>query len=79
MVVQTLSLELLRERLAANPRAKWAEKARRLLDAEGLVKSMTNYTADPAAILAWRDAMADLIEETSNTKNTENTERKKRE
>ena len=66
---------LLRERLAANPGAKWAEKARRLLEAEGLVKSMKEYTADSAAILAWRDAMADLVEGISTT---ENTERKKR-
>ncbi len=70
--------KLLRERLAAEPSALWTDRARRLLDAEGLVTSMTEYTADPAAILAWRDAMADLIEETSNTKNTESTERKKR-
>ena len=25
--------------------------------------TMTNYTGDPAAVLRWRDAMADLIEE----------------
>ena len=59
--------KLLRERLAANPRVAWADKAERLLDAEGLVASMTDYTADPAAILAWRDAMADLIEKASST------------
>ena len=55
--------KLLRERLAANPGAKWAEKARSLLDAEGLVKSMKEYTADPTAILAWRNAMADILEQ----------------
>ena len=66
--------KLLRKRLAANPHAQWAGEAKRLLDAEGLVTSMTDYTADPVAILAWRDAMADLIERSSTT---ENMERKK--
>jgi hypothetical protein len=67
--------KLLRERLAANPRVTWADRAKRLLDAEGLVASMTDYTADPSAILAWRDAMADLIEKASTALKTENTER----
>ncbi|MBQ3288878.1 MAG: hypothetical protein IJH50_05660 [Kiritimatiellae bacterium] len=40
---------------------------------EGLVRSMTDYTSDPAAIIAWRDAMADLIEVSSTTENMERT------
>ena len=27
-----------------------------------VMDTMTNYTGDPAAVLRWRDAMADLIE-----------------
>lgn len=40
---------------------------------EELVRSMTDYTAAPAAIPAWRDAMADLIEGSSITENKERT------
>ena len=43
--------------------AAWLKKARELLAVPASVmESMTNYTDDPAALAAWRDAMADLIE-----------------
>ena len=54
---------LLERRLAAEPNAPWAAKARELLAVpDSLVQSVTNYCDDPAAIYAWRDAMADLLE-----------------
>ena len=54
---------LLERRLAAEPNAPWAAKARELLAVpDSLVQSVKNYCDDPAAIYAWRDAMADLLE-----------------
>lgn len=47
---------------AGNP--AWAARARALLAVpKDVMDTMTNYTGDPAAVLRWRDAMADLIEE----------------
>lgn len=54
---------LLERKLAADPRAAWADEARRLLAVpREVMDTMENYTLDPAAYAAWRDAMADLIE-----------------
>jgi len=51
----------LKERGAVDP--AWAAKARALLAVpKDVMDTMTNYTGDPAAVLRWRDAMADLIE-----------------
>ena len=44
----------------------WCEKAKQLLSVpRNVVDSMTNYTDDPAVLYLWRDAMADLIEESN--------------
>ena len=41
----------------------WAKRARELLAVpDDVMRSMTQFTGDPAAVLRWRDAMADLIE-----------------
>ena len=41
----------------------WAREAKGLLDVPlSVMESMTNYTDDPEAILAWRNRMADLID-----------------
>ena len=41
----------------------WAASARAALDVpESVMKTMTDYTNDPSAVLAWRNRMADLIE-----------------
>ena len=48
----------------ANQDDTWAKRARELLAVPGdVMQSMTQFTGDPAAVLRWRDAMADLIEE----------------
>lgn len=50
--------------LKAHPDAPWAAKARELLAVPATVmRSMTDYTYDPFVLLAWRNAMADLLEE----------------
>jgi hypothetical protein len=42
----------------------WTRKAKELLAVPGdVMQSMTQFTGDPAAVLRWRDAMADLIEQ----------------
>ena len=47
----------------ANQDDAWAKRARELLAVPGdVMQSMTQFTGDPAAVLRWRDAMADLIE-----------------
>ena len=47
----------------ANNDDAWAKRARELLAVPGdVMQSMTQFTGDPAAVLRWRDAMADLIE-----------------
>lgn len=54
---------LLERKLAANPNAPWAAKARELLAVpEVLMHSMNCFSTDPAVTYAWRDAMADLVE-----------------
>ena len=41
----------------------WTKRARELLDVpDDVMRAMTQFTGDPAAVLRWRDAMADLIE-----------------
>lgn len=41
----------------------WAHEARRMLDVPlSVMESLRNFTDDPAAVYAWRDRMADLIE-----------------
>lgn len=46
------------------PDGDWAKRARALLDVpQDVMVSMTDYTDDPDAVLRWRDAMADLIEQ----------------
>ena len=55
--------KLLEEKLAADPSAPWAARARELLAVPAtLVESANNFSDDPAALYAWRDEMADLIE-----------------
>ncbi len=45
------------------PDDAWVRKAKELLAVPGdVMQSMTQFTGDPAAVLRWRDAMADLIE-----------------
>ena len=45
-------------------RADWVRRAQSALAVPGdVMKSMTQFTGDPAAVLRWRDEMADLIEE----------------
>jgi hypothetical protein len=45
-------------------RPEWAARARALLSVPAdVMKSMTDYTRDPAVVLRWRDAMADLVEQ----------------
>ena len=47
----------------ANQDDAWAKRAKELLAVPGdVMQSMTQFTGDPAAVLRWRDAMADLIE-----------------
>ena len=54
--------ELLRRKLNANPAVPWAARARELLAVpRSVVDSLTNYTDDPAALYAWRSAIADLL------------------
>ena len=57
--------KLLEARLAARPEKDddWGRRAKELLAVpRDVMDTMTNYTDDPAALYAWRDAMADLIE-----------------
>ena len=57
--------KILEEKLSSGkaPDDAWARRARELLAVPvSVMDTMTNYTDDPAAIYAWRDAMADLIE-----------------
>ena len=51
-------------RLKAAPSAPWSARARELLAVpKDVMVSMTEYTYDPAKLYAWRNAIADLIEE----------------
>lgn len=58
------ALELERRlKACTNPDGPWAAKARAALAVpDDVMTSMTDYTDDPAAVMRWRDAMADLIE-----------------
>ena len=57
------ALELER-RLMAAPSAPWSARARELLAVpKDVMVSMTEYTTDSAKLYAWRNAIADLIEE----------------
>lgn len=59
------ALELERRlKRCATPDSEWAKRARALLDVpQEVMVSMTDYTDDPDAVMRWRDAMADLIEQ----------------
>lgn len=55
--------QALERRLADNPSAPWAAKARELLAVpDTLVQNVRNFSDDPFALYAWRNAMADVIE-----------------
>lgn len=54
--------ELLRRKLAANPSAPWAARAKALLEVpRSVVDTLSNYTDDAKAVYAWRDGMAELL------------------
>ncbi len=54
---------LLEKKLAANPDAPWAAEAKALLDVpKNVMNTMNDFNDDPAALYAWRNAMADLID-----------------
>ena len=56
-------LKLLSDRLAANPSAPWAARAKELLAVpESVLVDLANFNDDPVAHYAWRDAIADLLE-----------------
>ena len=63
-VEDLLYVRLLEAKLAQRGKDDaWARRARELLAVPtSVMESMTNYTDDPAAVYAWRDAMADLLE-----------------
>lgn len=53
----------LSERKGAAAEDGWSRRARELLAVPvSVMDTMTNYTDDPSAVYAWRDAIADLIE-----------------
>lgn len=53
----------LERKVTANPGWSRVDEAKRLLAVPSLVmESMVNFTDDPNAVMAWRDAMAELIE-----------------
>ena len=53
----------LEEKLMRHPESPLADEARRLLSVpRSVMDKMDNFTDDPALILGWRNAMADLIE-----------------
>ena len=56
--------KLLEAKLQATPNASWAAKAKELLAVpDKLVENVRNYSADASLLYAWRDAMADLLEQ----------------
>ena len=56
-------VKLLEAKLEATPDAPWAEEAKKLLEVPvSVFEKLDNFTDDPAAVYAWRDRMADLIE-----------------
>jgi hypothetical protein len=58
-----LELERKLKARTAAPDDLWAKRARELLAVpDDVMRAMTQFTGDPAAVLRWRDAMADLIE-----------------
>ena len=53
----------LEKRLSAHPDAPWADRAKKLIAVpESVMQSMSNFTDDPNAVYAWRDAIAECIE-----------------
>lgn len=56
--------KMLESRLQSDPGGeKWVRSAKRLLAVPtSVAKSLTNYSDDPQSIYAWRDEMADLLE-----------------
>lgn len=60
--------KLLEEKLLENKDANWAQRAKTALVVPGgVVRSLADYTVDPATVNRWRDEMAELIEETVNS------------
>jgi hypothetical protein len=56
--------KILEKRLAAQPNAPWAEKARKLLAVpDEVVTSLVAFTTEPKVYQRWRNALADIIEE----------------
>ncbi len=54
----------LERRLLAHPDAPWADEARRLLAVpDAVARNLVEFTNDPQALYAWRDRMADLIDD----------------
>ena len=57
-------VDILAGKLKARPDAPWAPRARRLLEVPSSVMiSMTNFTHSASDVYAWRNAVAELIEE----------------
>jgi hypothetical protein len=58
-------VKILKEKIAAHGRNKaWAERAKSLVAVPpSVVKSLDCFNDDPSALYAWRDAVADMIEE----------------
>ena len=55
---------MLRRAVAAHPNAKWASAALRLAQVpKSVMESMTEYSLDPKAVYAWRNRMADILEQ----------------
>ena len=56
--------KILEKRLAAQPNAPWAEKARKLLAVpDEVVTSLVAFTTEPKVYQRWRNELADTIEE----------------
>ena len=61
--------KLLEERLRRrHSEDEWTRAAKRLLAVpETVVKSLTDYSDDPRTVYAWRDEMADMLENERQT------------
>ena len=54
----------LERKLKASPSAPWAEEARTLIAVpDGVVRDLKDYSVDPVVLYAWRNRMAELIEQ----------------
>ncbi len=62
-------VQLLEEKIKAHPTAAWADDARALVAVpKTVLAGLAEYTNDPEDVLAWRDAMADMIEKANARK-----------